>query len=214
MSFATLVETLGTPYSKLLEIDLEREPFKWLLASVLFGARISEKIAINTYREFEKEGLTSPIAILNRGWNGLVEVLDKGGYVRYDFKTADKLLALCKNLTEKYGDLNEVHNNAKNSKELETMLKDLAKGIGDVTVNIFLREMRNIWKKADPKLQEFVTVAARNLGIENINDFWKEHLRNIQFSSWEIALLRLGKDFCRKKKCTLCIVKEICKIGK
>ena len=41
-------------YAEDLCIDL-KEPsdrFKWFLASILFGARISEKIASNTYKSF------------------------------------------------------------------------------------------------------------------------------------------------------------------
>jgi hypothetical protein len=51
-------------YSEELGIDLaggtDREYFKWFLASVLFGARISETIARNTYRAFERHGLLDP----------------------------------------------------------------------------------------------------------------------------------------------------------
>ena len=41
-------------YAEDLGIDLKEPPgrFKWFLASILFGARISEKIASNTYRNF------------------------------------------------------------------------------------------------------------------------------------------------------------------
>jgi len=45
-NFPLYVEDLG--------ID-QKEPsggFKWFLASILFGARISEKIASNTYKSF------------------------------------------------------------------------------------------------------------------------------------------------------------------
>ena len=41
-------------YAEDLGID-QKEPsgrFKWFLASILFGARISEKIASNTYKSF------------------------------------------------------------------------------------------------------------------------------------------------------------------
>jgi hypothetical protein len=36
------------------------------------------------------------------GWDGLVSTLDAGGYVRYDFKTATKLLEVMKNLIDQY----------------------------------------------------------------------------------------------------------------
>ncbi len=74
-------------YSEDLGINL-REPdgrFRWFLASILFGARISEKIATKTYTAFQRAGLDSPEKILAAGWDELVRVLDAGGYVRYDF---------------------------------------------------------------------------------------------------------------------------------
>jgi len=36
------------------------------------------------------------------GWNKLVEVLDEGGYPRYDYKTADILLDITKKLQDQH----------------------------------------------------------------------------------------------------------------
>ena len=81
--------------------------FKWFLASVLFAKRISAQTAKETYLYFEQEELTSPDAILEAGWDRLVEVLDSGGYTRYDFSTATNLLGIAKTLKEKYGTSND-----------------------------------------------------------------------------------------------------------
>jgi hypothetical protein len=101
-----LVEGLGKRFSSQLRIDLSsgknEEIFKWFLASILFGARISEAIVVKTYKEFEKEDVVSPSRILKTGWDGLVKILDRGGYVRYDFKTATKLLEVMKNFKDRY----------------------------------------------------------------------------------------------------------------
>ena len=55
-------------YSEELGIDLaadsDPELFKWLLASVLLGARISATIAQHTYRAFERHRLLTPRRIL------------------------------------------------------------------------------------------------------------------------------------------------------
>ena len=104
MTAASAIRALRGQYpgrfSTDLGIDLSqgrsREIFKWFLASVLFGARISESIVKKTFREFASRAIVSPKVILDTGWDGLVEVLDQGGYVRYDFKTATKLLDLCR----------------------------------------------------------------------------------------------------------------------
>ena len=213
MNIQQLIKKLGTPYSKELGINLKscssREIAKWFLASILFAARISESIAKSTYREFEKRGVITPAKISGTDWDDLVAILDAGGYVRYDFKTADKLLEVFGNLQKDYkGDLNKLHENAKDSADLEKKLKSLGKGIGDVTVAIFLREMRNCWEKANPEPTPLVLEAMKNLGIKNLRDSAREN--NLDIVGLETALLRLSKGFCRKKKCDECLVGDIC----
>jgi endonuclease III len=225
----SLMERFKGRFSVILGINLfsgnSGEIFKWFIASLLFGTRISEAIVIRTYREFESEGILSPSKILNTGWDGLVEILDRGGYVRYDFKTATKFLDVNKALMERYkGDLNNLHSMASDTEDLEKKLKALGKGIGDMTVNIFLREMRGIWQKAEPLPSELVILAARHLGIiprdgknreeilKCLKKKWdKEGMEMEDFADFEVALLRLGKDFCRKMACERCLLKEGCK---
>jgi endonuclease III len=224
-----LLKGLGQKFSSSLNISLSsadsKEVFKWFLASILFGARISETIAINTYRQFEKENILSAQKIIDTGWDGLVRILDNGGYVRYDFKTATKLLEIMGVLKELYqGDLNKLHLEAKDSLDLENRLKNLGKGIGEVTVNIFLRELRGIREKADPLPSDLVILSARNLGLispkikskKGILDelksvYQKNKVKGKGFVDFEAGLLRLGKDFCRKEKCKMCVVRNFCK---
>lgn len=166
----SLVERYGGLYSRALGIDVRHgrreDVFKWFLASLLFGARISETLAIRTWRALAAEGLTTPGAILAVGWERLVQVLDRGGYVRYDFKTADKLLAVCGTLQQDYrGDLNRLHAAARDEADLETRLHALGKGVGAVTINIFLRELRGVWEKAAPAPSERVLQAAKTLHL-------------------------------------------------
>jgi hypothetical protein len=102
-------------YSEELGLDLSRleDRFKWFLASLLFAKRISAEIAKKTYHQFEEEGLTTVENILVAGWDRLVQVLDSGGYVRYDFSTASNLLRIMTELKEKYGSLDELHRQSK-----------------------------------------------------------------------------------------------------
>ena len=206
-----LVQKLGGTFSAVLDIDLpSREPgqiFRWLLASLLFGARISERIAANTYREFERAGVVSPETILSTGWQGLVDILDRGAYVRYDFKTATKLLEVSRALLDRYGgDLNALHGEAEDTPDLERRIKDLGKGVGEVTANIFLREMRGVWAKAEPLPGDLVCAAARDLGLvgadatdsrgilESLRSRWlQEGMPAARFSDLEAALVRHGK---------------------
>jgi len=213
-----LVSTLGRKFSASLGVDLSQgkseEIFKWFLASILFGARISETIAINTYREFEKEGALTPDSILKKRWEGLVRILDNGGYVRYDFKTAAKLLGVMKDLKKEYtGNLNKLHQISKDPRDLETRIKNLGKGIGDVTANIFLRELRGIWKNADPFPSPLVIEGAKSISIipqqlkskekilGKLKSIWQRNkIKGKDFVNFETSLLRLAKDYYRKGK--------------
>jgi len=226
-----LVKDLGKKFSVRLGIDLvsleSSEIFKWFLASILFGARISETIVVNTYRKFEKEKILSVEAILRTEWDGLVKILDRGGYVRYDFKTATKLLEVMGSLKDKYGgDLNTLHEDSLDSKDLERRIKNLGKGIGEVTVGIFLREIRGLWEKAGPPLSPLVLTAMRNLALLNreaasrsalrsLKSLWERNfVRGRDFADLEVALLRLGKDWCRRSKCKECRLKKYCPSSK
>ncbi|MEM2704010.1 MAG: hypothetical protein QXR45_12705, partial [Candidatus Bathyarchaeia archaeon] len=126
------------------------------------------------------------------------------------------------NLIEKYeGKLSKIHEKAPSPYALEAELKSLGKGVGDVTVNIFLRELRDIWEKAKPNPTRLVILAAKNLGIldgekpqealQRLEEFWaKNKIADKSFINFESALLRLGKDFCRRRKCAVCPIKSEC----
>jgi len=226
-SLQTLIEKFGTRYPEILGIDLksrrEEEIFKWFLASILFGAPITETSVIKTYKCFERYGVLTPQRILEAGWDVLVRILDEGSYTRYDFKTADKLLEVTRNLMANYGGkLTKICEEARDHADLEAKLKSLGKGVGDVTVSIFLRELRDLWDKAKPKLTSLVVMAAKNLGIidekapkevlRQLEEFWSENaVADKSFINFETALLRLGKDYCRREKCNICPVKADCK---
>lgn len=200
------------------------EVFKWFLASVLFGAPIRESSAIKTYKCFKKYDILTPQKIIQTGWQGLVDILDEGTYTRYDFRTSDKLLEVMGNLVTKYeGSLNLVHEPTSDSYDLEKRLKDLGKDVGDVTVSIFLRELRDLWKKADSKPTSLVILAAKNLGIVReegpekalgeLEEFWRKNGVAVKtFVNFETALLRLGKNLCRRKKCRECVLERYCRV--
>src|SRR5690348_6469449 len=141
-------------YAKDLGIDLsskqETEYFKWFLASLLFGKPIQQEVAKRTYFEFVNVGLTNPDAILQAGWDKLVEVLDRGHYVRYDFSTATKLLDISKALKEKYGTITNLLKQSKTIDELSFRLQEF-KGIGPKTTEIFLRDMKPIFLEEHTK---------------------------------------------------------------
>jgi hypothetical protein len=158
-------------YSEELGIGLlqknDREYFKWFLASLLFGSRISETIAKQTYRAFARHRLLTPRQILDSGWDFLVNpVMREGGYVRYDGRKSTQILRDCEMLLECYrGSLKRLHRAAKDSADLEARVSGFY-GVGPVTTNIFLRELRPVWSKANPDPLPAVRARARRGGID------------------------------------------------
>ena len=193
MEKRALVRRYGRLYSEELGINLNGgrsgEVFKWFLASVLFGAPIGEKNAKKTFRIFMKNRVDSPDAMLKTGRNGLVRLLDNGGYTRYDFKTADKLLEMSKNLKEKYeSDLDILYSKSLTEEEIEQNLMGLSEGIGKITVEIFLREMYGTWK-VSPKHTPPAVKTAKRLNIRLGKKFDKR---------LDVALIRYAHETRRK----------------
>jgi hypothetical protein len=187
----------------MLGIDLisgkKEEIVKWFLASILYSKPIRESSASRTYRCFERSGVTSAKNIVDSGWDRLVSILDEGGYTRYDFSTADKLLEVFGNLERWYdGDLRKLYELSRDGAEVEANLKRLGKGIGDTTVSIFLRDMRYVWSKTDPKPTPLVRMALKRLRIRELKAYATKH--GIEVVRLETALVRYSKDFVKKKK--------------
>ena len=207
---AQWVASHGGRYASALGIDLASpdagERFKWFLAAVLYGARISETLATRTWRTFRDRGVLTPQGIVQTGREGLVAILDAGGYVRYDYKTATKLLDMCAALKRDYGgSVDALHAAAAGPRDLEKRLKALGKGIGDTTVGIFLRELRGIWDKAAPPLSPLALAAATALGylrpaiddpdraLARLHQVWTTDGHPAAgFAAFETALVREG----------------------
>lgn len=191
-------------YSHDLGIDLTQPQgrFEWFLASFLFGARIGERIAAETFLCFKRAGVNTPDKITAAGWDRLVEILDSGGYVRYDFSTATRLLEVMDMLKKRYGSLEEIYAQSSDTQDLMKRLQGF-KGIGPTTAQIFLRELRGIWK-VDPPISHLAEKASKKLNIDLLKYEGQEHAR------METALVKLYLRYCKKKKCEVCKMRDFC----
>lgn len=178
-------------FSEELGIDLktrsDKELFKWFLASLLFGARITAQIAKNTYRAFERHQCLTPQSILKAGKDFLVtRIMREGGYVRYDGRKSDQILRNCEELLNRYqGSLNNLYESANDERDLENRLLGFY-GVGPVTANIFLRELRPFWKKADPHPLKQVMALARKQHISLLH----RPRHSMKFARIEAGLVR------------------------
>ena len=85
------------------------------------------------------------------------------------------------------------------------------KSISITRHRILLRELRTIWKYADPEPTAVEVSAAKNLGIltsngdalEKLKEFWsKNAIEGYSLRHFEAALVRLGLEMRRKKRGT------------
>ena len=115
--------------------------FKWFLASFLFGNRISQAIAADTWRVIvETHGRDTPAKLCECSHAQLVRILGEGGYRRYDESTATRLQRLCRTLVDEYdGRILGIAEAAGGRGEFERRLLEF-RGVGPVTLAIFMRE--------------------------------------------------------------------------
>src|ERR1035437_6966851 len=162
---ARVVESLGGRYSVELGIDVdanEDEIERWALAATLFGARISATIAERTFAMLEQAGVRSIADAGRRDVGTLIELLDAGGYARYDLRTAERLHAIARTLdADRHGRVSTVLDLPPD--ELESAL-DALPGWGPVTVGLFLRELRGVRPGINPPLDRRAAQAGGHPG--------------------------------------------------
>lgn len=163
---ARVVESLGGRYSVELGIDVdanEDEIERWALAATLFGARISATIAERAFAILEQAGVRSIADAGRRDVGTLIELLDAGGYARYDLRTAERLHAIARALeTDRDGRVSSALDLP--ADQLKSALEALP-GWGPVTVGLFVRELRGVRPGISPPLDRRAAQAGEHLGL-------------------------------------------------
>ena len=173
-----------------LDVSDPGDWFPWFVAASLFAKPISAAAARTTAQLLFKEGIRTPAAIERRGWDGLVTILDLGGYVRYDFSTATKLLAIAAALPRDR--IRDIVTGASSAKDIEEALTKI-KGVGPKTVAIFLRELRDAGGPPIPVCEEART-AARRLRL----DLRELRMVDRERSRLESILVRTWVEHCKR----------------
>jgi endonuclease III len=100
--------------------------------------------------------------------------------------------------------LEGLYTQSKDSKDLEKKLLEF-KGVGPTTVNIFLRELRAVWEKARPQPSPLAREVASRLRLGE---------EELELPAVESALVRLNLEFCKRRRCSSCPVREGCQEAK
>jgi endonuclease III len=167
---ALLLRRYGTTFAEELGLDLSSqarsEVFCWFLASLLFSTRISHTLAQRAARSLLAHGWKTPQALARSTWQQRVTALDEGGYVRYDERTSTMLGEAAEMLIARYkGDFGKLREAAGRDPARERELLKEFKGIGDVAVNIFFREMQLAWPELFPFADERTLADAKALRL-------------------------------------------------
>lgn len=163
-----LVERFGGRFSTEAGIDVDAgdtEVERWFLAATLFGTRISAVVAVRTYRVLDAAGVSTIADVGQRSWDELVALLDAGGYTRYDFRTASRLLDLAATVTRQHPE--GIARFGAQAHELDVVMAglDALPGWGPTTIGAFLRELRGVWSVVAIPLDPRAGRAGAHLGL-------------------------------------------------
>ncbi len=167
---SALLAQHGRSYACELGIDISRNIpsalFRLLCASILFSARIKASVAVKAAKALFEEGWTTPQKLGASTWEQRVRVLNQAGYARYDESTSRMLGETADFLLTAYGgDLRRLREKAgRRPKDERRLLKEF-KGLGNVGVDIFFREVQLVWNELYPFADAKAMQAARRLGL-------------------------------------------------
>ena len=167
---AALLDRHGQTYAEELGINLTSGTpaalFRLLVASILFSARIGARHGVKAARALAAEGWITAERMAKSSWQQRVRVLNQSGYARFDERTAAMLGDACELLLDRYGgDLRKLRAAAARDPGAERRLLKEVKGMGDVGVDIFFREVQVAWEELFPFADKRALQAAGRLGL-------------------------------------------------
>lgn len=169
---AALLQQHGRTYAAECQIDLADSSnrsealFRLLCAAILFSARIRARTAAAAARALAEQGWTTAQRMAESRWEDRTRTLNQSGYARYDERTATMLGQTAELLLERYdGDLERLRAEAGQDPAQERRLLKACKGLGDVGVDIFFREVQALWEELFPFVDERARQGAERLGL-------------------------------------------------
>jgi hypothetical protein len=192
----TLLETHGDTYARELGIKLDKPSpsslFQLLIASMLFSARIDSKIAVKAFKNVKRRGWRTARSLAASSWDDRVQALNEAGYTRYQERTATMLGELADLILDRWsGDLRKLRDEAEREPKRERKLLKGVKGLGDVGVDIFFREVQVAWDELIPFADRRALQAARRLGLGgDANSLQRLTGSNEEFARLIAALIR------------------------
>ena len=149
-------------------------------------------------RALADQGWTTAQKMAESTWEERTRTLNGAAYARYDESTSRMLGDTVGRLLEKYrGDLRRLRDVAGHDPATERRLLKECKGLGDVGVDIFFREVQAVWDELYPFAGKRDLDAAGKLGLEKDAAALAKRVSRDDFPRLTAALVRTGlaKDF-------------------
>ncbi|AJP04964.1 endonuclease [Streptomyces cyaneogriseus subsp. noncyanogenus] len=164
-----LVDAHGRTYAEEAGIRLRDTPqplYRLLVLAHLLSARIRGSVAVATARALHEAGLRDPRRMSGADRRRRVDALGRGGYRRYDERTATQLGDAAALLTERWGgDLRRLREEAGGEVAVLRRLLQEFPGVGPTGADIFLREAQRVWPEVAPYLDRKALQGADRLGL-------------------------------------------------
>jgi hypothetical protein len=159
----------GRTYADEAGIRLADRPgplYQLLVLSTLLNARVPAAVAIAAARELFTAGYRGPRAMSEAGWQDRVDALDRGGYVRYEERTATMLGDGADLLSGRWhGDLRRLRDQAGGDPGMTEAVLAGFPGLGGAGAGVFLREAQAVWPSVAPYVDTPMTSGARRVGL-------------------------------------------------
>ncbi|MFJ3444318.1 endonuclease [Streptomyces sp. NPDC086081] len=193
-----LLDAHGRTFADEAGIRLEDAPqplYRLLVLSQLLSARIRGAIALATARALHEAGLRDPRRMAGSPRRERVAALGRGGYRRYDERTATQLGDAAALLNERWGgDLRRLRREASGElPELRRLLREFP-GIGPAGADIFLREAQEVWPETAPYLDAKALQGAERLNLPGDPERLAELAGNSGTAVLAAALVRAAVD--------------------
>jgi hypothetical protein len=164
-----VLDRYGTTLATDAGIHLENRAaplFQLLVLTELVSARIAAPVAVATATELRHAGWTTPQRLRQAPRQQLVAALGRGGYRRFDLRTATLLPELAHVVLNRYGgDLRRLATAADEDVGRAAVLLQAFPGIGPTGAAVFLREVQAVWPWVRPFLDERSRAGARRIRL-------------------------------------------------
>jgi endonuclease III len=193
-----LVDAHGRTYAEEAGIRLADTPqplYRLLVLAHLLSARIRGSVAVATARALYEAGLRDPRRMAGADRRERVDALGRGGYRRYDERTATQLGDAAGLLTERWGgDLRRLREEADGRvPEVRRLLQEFP-GVGPTGADIFVREAQRVWTEAAPYLDRKALQGAVRLGLPDDPDRLLDLAGGTEPAVLAAALVRAALD--------------------